>query len=71
MAQPKMPTTFHLSGRLQTDVIDLVQFHGVIRTKDPDRIFAPGGAIGAAISARESGKIRYIPPGTLRALFLR
>jgi aryl-alcohol dehydrogenase-like predicted oxidoreductase len=47
-------------GRLQTDVIDLVQFHEIIRMEDPDRIFAPGGAIEAAIAARQAGKIRYI-----------
>jgi uncharacterized protein len=47
-------------GRLQTDVIDLVQFHEVIRMEDPDRIFAQGGALEAAIAAREAGKIRYI-----------
>ena len=46
--------------RLQTDNIDLVQFHEVIRMEDPDRIFAPGGAIEAAIAARQAGKIRYI-----------
>jgi aryl-alcohol dehydrogenase-like predicted oxidoreductase len=47
-------------GRLQTDVVDLVQFHEVIRMEDPDRIFAPGGALEAAVVAREAGKIRYI-----------
>jgi aryl-alcohol dehydrogenase-like predicted oxidoreductase len=47
-------------GRLQTDTIDLVQFHEVIRMEDPDRIFAPGGAIEAAIAARQAGKLRYI-----------
>ena len=47
-------------GRLQTDTIDLVQFHEVIRMEDPDRIFAPGGAIEAAVAARQAGKIRYI-----------
>jgi predicted aldo/keto reductase-like oxidoreductase len=47
-------------GRLQTDMIDLVQFHEVIRMEDPDRIFAPGGAIEAATAARQAGKIRYI-----------
>jgi predicted aldo/keto reductase-like oxidoreductase len=47
-------------GRLQTDMIDLVQFHEVIRMEDPDRIFAPGGAMEAAIAARQAGKIRYI-----------
>jgi predicted aldo/keto reductase-like oxidoreductase len=47
-------------GRLQIDMIDLVQFHEVIRMEDPDRIFAAGGAIEAAIAARQAGKIRYI-----------
>lgn len=46
--------------RLRTDTIDLVQFHEVIRMEDPDRIFASGGAIEAAVAAREAGKIRYI-----------
>ena len=47
-------------GRLQTDTIDLVQFHEIIRMEDPDRIFADDGAIHAAIAARKAGKIRYI-----------
>jgi uncharacterized protein len=47
-------------GRLGTDTIDLVQFHEVIRLEDPDRIFAAGGALEAAVKAREVGKIRYI-----------
>jgi aryl-alcohol dehydrogenase-like predicted oxidoreductase len=47
-------------GRLQTDMIDLVQFHEIIRMEDPDRIFAPGGAMEAAVAARQAGKIRYI-----------
>jgi uncharacterized protein len=47
-------------GRLQTDMIDLVQFHEVIRMEDPDRIFAEGGALEAAIAARQAGKLRYI-----------
>ncbi len=32
--------------RLQTDRIDLMQHHEVIRLEDPDRIFAPGGGHG-------------------------
>lgn len=47
-------------GRLQTEMIDLVQFHEVIRMEDPDRIFAPGGALEAAVAAKQAGKIRYI-----------
>ena len=47
-------------GRLDTDVIDLVQFHEILRFEDPDRIFAEDGAIHAAVKARQAGKIRYI-----------
>ncbi len=47
-------------GRLQTDMIDLVQFHEVIRMEDPDRIFEEGGAIEAAVAAQKAGKIRFI-----------
>src|SRR5205807_626452 len=46
--------------RLQTDHIDLMQFHEIIRLEDPDRIFTPGGAIEAMVEARQAGKIRYI-----------
>jgi len=41
-------------------VIDLVQFHEVIRLEDPDRIFAPGGAMEAVLAAKKAGKVRYI-----------
>jgi aryl-alcohol dehydrogenase-like predicted oxidoreductase len=47
-------------GRLQTDTIDLMQFHEVIRLDDPDVIFAPGGAIEAVKEAKQAGKIRHI-----------
>ncbi len=46
--------------RLQTDHVDLMQFHEVIRLEDPDRIFAEGGAIEAMLKAKQAGKIRYI-----------
>ena len=46
--------------RLQTDHIDLLQFHEVIRETDPDRIFGKGGGMEAALEARKQGKIRYI-----------
>jgi predicted aldo/keto reductase-like oxidoreductase len=46
--------------RLQTDHIDLVQHHEILRFDDPDRIFAEGGAMEALIEARQAGKIRYI-----------
>jgi predicted aldo/keto reductase-like oxidoreductase len=47
-------------GRLQTDVIDLIQFHECIRLDDPDRIFAPGGALEAVEAAQRAGKVRYV-----------
>ena len=46
--------------RLQTDRIDLMQFHEIIRMEDPDRIFALGGGMEAALEAKKAGKIRYI-----------
>ena len=46
--------------RLQTDVIDLMQHHEVIRMEDPDRIFAEGGAMEAFLDAKKAGKIRFI-----------
>ena len=46
--------------RLQTDRIDLVQHHEIIRFDDPDRIFAEGGAMEAVLNAKKAGKIRYI-----------
>ncbi|MDQ6767219.1 MAG: aldo/keto reductase [Candidatus Eremiobacteraeota bacterium] len=46
--------------RLQTDHVDLLQFHEVIRMDEPERIFAPGGALEAVIRAREQGKLRYV-----------
>ena len=46
--------------RLQTDRIDLVQHHEVIRYEDPHRIFADEGANAALTEARKAGKLRYI-----------
>lgn len=46
--------------RLQTDHIDLLQFHEVIRDTDPERIFARGGGMEAVEEAKKQGKVRYI-----------
>src|SRR5579864_2521048 len=46
--------------RLQTDRIDLIQYHENIRLEDPDRYFAAGGAHEAVMAAKQAGKIRYI-----------
>jgi predicted aldo/keto reductase-like oxidoreductase len=46
--------------RLQTDHIDLLQFHEIIRIDDCYRVFGQGGAIEVALEAKEAGRIRYI-----------
>ena len=46
--------------RLQTETIDLLQFHEVIRMTDPEKIFRPGGSLEAVLAAKKAGKIRYI-----------
>jgi aryl-alcohol dehydrogenase-like predicted oxidoreductase len=46
--------------RLQTDHIDLIQYHENIRMEDPDRFFAEGGALEAVQAAKQAGKVRYI-----------
>ena len=46
--------------RLQTDCIDLVQHHEIIRYEDANRIFDKEGAQGALEEARKAGKLRYI-----------
>jgi predicted aldo/keto reductase-like oxidoreductase len=46
--------------RLQTDHLDLMQFHEVIRETDPARIFGAGGGMEAALDARKQGKVRFI-----------
>src|SRR5579871_426035 len=47
-------------SRLQTDHLDLWQFHENIRMEDPDQFFAPGGAYEAMEAAKQAGKVRYI-----------
>ncbi|HUQ94777.1 MAG TPA: aldo/keto reductase [Bryobacteraceae bacterium] len=46
--------------RLQTDYLDLLQFHEVIRFDDVDRFFAPDGAAEALTDAKKAGKTRYL-----------
>jgi uncharacterized protein len=45
--------------RLQTDHIDLWQFHEMVYDNDPDWVFEKGG-IKAAIEAQQAGKVRHI-----------
>jgi aryl-alcohol dehydrogenase-like predicted oxidoreductase len=45
---------------LQTDHIDLYQFHGLDRPEELDQITSRGGALEAFLEARKAGVIRYI-----------
>jgi uncharacterized protein len=46
--------------RLQTDHVDLIQIHEVIRMSDADWVFGASGAIEALVQAKQAGKVRYI-----------
>jgi predicted aldo/keto reductase-like oxidoreductase len=46
--------------RLQTDHVDLMQVHEVIRANDPERVFGRGGTMEALLAAQKAGKIRYL-----------
>jgi len=46
--------------RLQTDRVDLMHFHEVIRMEDADRIFGENGAVQAILAAQKAGKVRYV-----------
>jgi aryl-alcohol dehydrogenase-like predicted oxidoreductase len=46
--------------RLQTDYLDLWQFHEIVYETDPDWIFSPNGAVEAAYIAKKAGKVRYV-----------
>jgi aryl-alcohol dehydrogenase-like predicted oxidoreductase len=45
--------------RLQTDYIDLWQFHEMVYDNDPDWVFDKGG-LKAALEAKKQGKVRFI-----------
>jgi aryl-alcohol dehydrogenase-like predicted oxidoreductase len=50
-------------ARLQTDYIDLVQHHAIIRMEDPDSIFKEDGAMAAFLEARlKSATTGTLPP---------
>ena len=46
--------------RLQTDHLDLIQHHEIIRMEDPDLVFAPEGSMAAVLEAKQAGKVRFI-----------
>jgi predicted aldo/keto reductase-like oxidoreductase len=46
--------------RLKTDYLDLWQIHSVTTRKDIEEIFGPAGAIEAFVTAKKSGRCRFI-----------
>jgi aryl-alcohol dehydrogenase-like predicted oxidoreductase len=46
--------------RLQVDCIDLIQFHNLTDEEGWNTVFASGGALEAAIEARDKGWVRFI-----------
>ena len=62
-ARDQATATEHLElslKRLQTDVIDLWQFHGVSTFEAYEQVLGPGGAMEAAQSALQAGKVRHV-----------
>ena len=46
--------------RMRIEQIDLIQFHNLARDDEWDTVMAEGGALEAAIQAREQGLVRFI-----------
>ena len=55
--------------RLQTDHLDLIQLHAVVEEEEWKLAMGPGGALEAAVEARQKGLVRFIgiTSHTLRA----
>lgn len=45
---------------LQTDHVDLIQLHNLVEEDEWQQALSPGGALDAAIEAREQGLVRFI-----------
>lgn len=50
----------HSLERLQVDYVDLWQFHGLFEPDEWEVAMGPGGALEAAVEAREKGLVRFI-----------
>jgi len=46
--------------RLQTDQVDLIQLHNLVDKAEWETALGPGGALDAAIQARDEGLVRFI-----------
>jgi aryl-alcohol dehydrogenase-like predicted oxidoreductase len=50
----------HSLERMQTDHVDLIQLHNLVDEAEWETAFAPGGALAAAVEAREQGLTHFI-----------
>lgn len=50
----------HSLKLLETDHLDLYQFHALTKMTDLDKVLGPGGAMETMEAAKKEGKIRYI-----------
>lgn len=46
--------------RMQIEQLDLIQFHNLAQDPDWDTVMGPGGALEAALKAREEGLVKHI-----------
>ncbi len=46
--------------RMRTDHLDLIQLHAVIEDEEMEKALGPGGALEAAVEARQQGLVRFI-----------
>jgi aryl-alcohol dehydrogenase-like predicted oxidoreductase len=46
--------------RMRVDQVDLIQLHNLVHPDDWDTAMGPGGALEAAVEAREQGLVRFI-----------
>ncbi len=54
-------TEIHRSlDRLRTDHVDMIQLHALVHPDEWDQALSPGGALDAAVEARELGLTRFI-----------
>src|SRR5262249_9836306 len=52
---------FHRSlDRLRVDKVDLLQLHNLVEPQEWETAMGPGGALEAAVEARDQGLLRYI-----------
>lgn len=60
LAGPALTEIRRSLERLQVDQVDLIQLHHLVDPQEWEVALGPGGALEAAIAAREEGLVRYI-----------